>query len=398
MSRKTIFLKIAIPIIIIIVGIILMKALVSRRPAPNREVKTDPGILVRVLKAERENTEIIVKGAGTVESAQEVSIIPQVSGRIVYAAPDLDVGGFFDKDAILFEIEDTDYRLALERAMSARAKAEYELATIESQAQIARSEWERINKDNDPPPNPLVLYGPQLKSANASLASASAQVEQARLDLERTKIKAPFNARVRSENIESGQYVKSGSSVVLLAGTKTAEIAVPMPIDDLRWLKIPRRGKRQNGASASVQLNVGGESYEWHGRVVRSTGEVDPKSRMMELIVEVKDPYGLKDKNNSMRPALAAGTFVDVHIKGRMIEDVFVIPRTALRDNSTVWVMDKENKLRIKTVVPLRMEKEKVIIAEGIDNSDMIVLTNISGAADSMKLRPLKERGNGVEE
>jgi multidrug efflux pump subunit AcrA (membrane-fusion protein) len=362
MSRKTIFLKIAIPIIIIIVGIILMKALVSRRPAPNREVKTDPGILVRVLKAERENTEIIVKGAGTVESAQEVSIIPQVSGRIVYAAPDLDVGGFFDKDAILFEIEDTDYRLALERAMSARAKAEYELATIESQAQIARSEWERINKDNDPPPNPLVLYGPQLKSANASLASASAQVEQARLDLERTKIKAPFNARVRSENIESGQYVKSGSSVVLLAGTKTAEIAVPMPIDDLRWLKIPRRGKR------------------------------------MELIVEVKDPYGLKDKNNSMRPALAAGTFVDVHIKGRMLEDVLVIPRTALRDNSTVWIMDKENKLRIKTVVPLRMEKEKVIIAEGIDNSDMIVLTNISGAADSMKLRPMKEWGNGVEE
>ena len=398
MSLKTKFLKIIIPVIILLVGIVIMKVLTSGRSEPKKEIKKIPGVLARVIKAERGNTEIILKGTATVEAAQKISIIPQVSGLVTHAAPDLVVGGFFKKDAILFEIEDTDYRLALERAMSSRAKAEYELATIESQASIARSEWERINKDNDDAPNPLVLYEPQLRSAKAALASALAQVERARLDIERTKIKAPFSARVRTENIESGQYVKSGSSVITLAGTDTAEIAVPMPIKDLRWLEIPRRGIRQNGASASVQLKVGGESYKWHGRVVRSTGEVDPKSRMMELIVEVKDPYGLKDKNNSTRPALAAGTFVDVHIKGRMLEDVFVIPRTALRDNSTVWVMDKENKLRIKTVAPLRMEKEKVIIAEGIDNGDMIVLTNISGAADGMKLRPMKEWGNGVDE
>ena len=398
MSGKTKLLKIAVPIIIILIGIIIMLALVSGRPAPDREVKTDPGILVRVLKAERKSTEIIVKGAGTVESSQEVSVIPQVSGRIVYAAPDLDVGGFFEKDALLFEIEDIDYRLASERAMSSRAKAEYELAKIESQARIARAEWELINKDNNTAPNPLVLYGPQLRNAKAALASAAAQVEQTKLDIERTKIKAPFSARVRSENIGAGQYVKSGNTVAILAGTDTAEIAVPIPIKDLQWLKIPRRGKKQNRTSASVQLKVGSESYEWQGRVVRSTGEVDRKSRMMELIVEVKDPYGLKDKNNSTRPALAAGTFVDVHIKGRMLEDVFVIPRTALRDHSTVWIMDKENRLRVKTVVPLRIEKEKVIIAEGIDNGDMIVLTNISGAADGMKLRQMKEWGNGVDE
>jgi RND family efflux transporter MFP subunit len=398
MSLKTKFLKIIIPVIILLVGIVIMKVLTSGRSEPKKEIKKIPGVLARVIKAERGNTEIILKGTATVEAAQKISIIPQVSGLVPNAAPDLVVGGFFKKDAILFEIEDTDYRLALERAMSSRAKAEYELATIESQASIARSEWERINKDNDDAPNPLVLYEPQLRSAKAALASALAQVEQARLDIERTKIKAPFSARVRTENIESGQYVKSGNSVITLAGTDTAEIAVPMPIKDLRWLKIPRRGKRQNGASASVQLKVGGESYKWHGRVMRSTGEVDPKSRMMELIVEIKDPYGLKDKINSTRPALAAGTFVDVDIKGRMLEDVFVIPRTALRDNSTVWVMDKENKLRIKTVAPLRMEKEKVIIAEGIDNGDMIVLTNISGAADGMKLRPMKEWGNGVDE
>jgi RND family efflux transporter MFP subunit len=390
MNRKTKLLKIAVPIIIILVGIIIMKALVSRRPTPNREVKADPGILVRVLKAERENTEIIVKGAGTVESAQEVSVIPQVSGRIVYAAPDLDVGGFFEKDAVLFQIEETDYKLALERAISSRAKAEYELATIESQARIARSEWERMNKGNDTTPNPLVLHEPQLRSAKAELASASAQIQQAMLDLERTKLKAPFNARIRSENIDIGQYVRSGTSVALLSGTDIAEIAVPFPLDQLRWLKIPRHGERQNGANASVHMNFSGTRYTWYGHVVRSTGEVDPKNRMMQLIVEINDPYGLKRNKDTYHPILAAGSFVEVQIRGRTFKDVFIIPRTAFRDNSTVWVMDKENKLQIKKVIPLRLEREKVIIREGINDGVMIVLTNISGAADGMKLRTIK--------
>jgi RND family efflux transporter MFP subunit len=390
MNRKNMFLKIAIPVIIIIAGFVIMKALISGRPEPAKEVRENPGILVEVFKAEKADTQVMVKGTGAVESAQEVTLIPQVSGRIVYAAPNLNVGGYFKKDAILFEIENTDYKLALERAKSAWAKAEYDLATIESQAQIARSEWDQINRDSSTPANPLVLYEPQLKSSRAALASASAQVEQAKLDLERTKIKAPFNARIRSENIDPGQYVKSGNSVAVLAGTDTAEIAVPLSLAELQWLEIPRHGERLNGADASVHLHISGNTYTWDGRVVRSTGEVNPKSRMMQLIVEIKDPYGLNKKKDTASPSLAAGTFVEVHIKGKTLKEVFIIPRTSLRDNRTIWVMDKENKLRIKNVTPLRMERENVIISKGIAEGDMIVKTNISGAADGMKLRRMK--------
>jgi RND family efflux transporter MFP subunit len=392
MSQKTGFIKIVVPVLIIIAGIIIMKILISSRPTPEKEVKKDPGILVEVITAERENIAVMVKGTGTVEAAQEVSIIPQVSGRITYTASLLNVGGFFEKEEVLFEVEDTDYRLALERAMSSKAKAEFELATMESQARIARTEWVQINKNNGTPPNPLVLYEPQLKSARAELASASAQVEQAQIDLERTRIKAPFNARIRSENIDIGQFVTSGSSVAVLAGTDTAEIAVPLPLDDLRWLTIPRHGERQNGADASVHMKIGNDVYTWQGQVVRSTGEVDSKSRMMQLVVEIKDPYGLKNKKADDRPALAAGTFVDVHIKGRMLENVFILERTAFRDNSTVWIMDKENKLLIKKVAPLRVQGEKVIISEGINDGELIVKTNISGAADGMKLRLMKDQ------
>lgn len=389
MSTKAKLIKIGVPIALIVIGFIIMKALVSLHPTAVKEAKIEPGILVEVLMAKKEEAAMTVKGTGTVKAAQEISVIPQVSGEVVFTAPGLNVGGFFEKGAVLFSIDDTDYRLALKQAQSSKANAEYELAKIKGQAEIARNEWAKINKGNELTPNPLVLYEPQLKSAKAALASSSAKVDQAKLDLTRTEIKAPFNTRIRSENIEIGQYVKSGSSVAVLAGSDMAEIAVSLTTEQLRWLDIPLHGERQNGADAMASLNIGGTIYKWEGHVVRSTGEVDQKSRMMQVIVEITDPYELKE-NTGGRPTLAAGSFVEVVIKGKKLKDVFVIPRTAFRDNSTVWTMDKESMLKIKNVKTLRLERDRVIISEGINEGDIIVLTNLSGAANGMKLRTIK--------
>ncbi len=385
-------IKILIPIIIIIAGIVIMVVLVAIRPEPIKEVKADPGVLVKLFEVKKTSVPIVVKGTGTVTSAEEVSINPQVSGLVTRVSPEFAVGGFFLKDEILFEIEDTDYLLALDRSTASRAKAEYELATIESQARIARAEWERLNRDNNEQPNPLVLFEPQLKNAISALASVDASVKQAVLDLERTKIKAPFNCRVRSESIDPGQYVRSGTSVAVLAGTDYAEIYAPLSMDDLQWLIIPRSGDNITGSPVVVSFKTGKKINEWRGRLVRSTGEVDPRTRMMKLVVLINDPYGLKDESDSLRPSLAEGTFVEVRFMGRELDNVFVIPRTAFRDNSSVWVIDDDNKLYIKKTVPLRIEREKVIIREGLSEGDRIVLTNISGAADGMRLRVIENK------
>jgi RND family efflux transporter MFP subunit len=390
MLNKKTAKKIIIPLIIILASFVIMKLLIADRPEPKKEVRRDPGILVQVMKAERNDIEVVIHGTGTVEAAEEISIIPQVSGRIIYASPNLDVGGFFKTGELLFEIEDTDYRLALERSLSVRSKAEYELASIESQAQIARAEWARINTNNNIPPNPLVLFEPQLKSAKSELASATASVKQAKLDLERTKMKSPFNSRVRSENIDLGQYVKNGTGVAVLAGTDTAEISVPLSLDDISWLRVPHRAETATGSPATVFLNIRNKQYEWQGSVVRSTGEVDTKSRMMQLVVEISDPYGLARKQ-TLHPTLAVGTFVDVSIKGKKLKNVFVIPRMALRDDSTIWIMDKDSGLQIREITPVRIERENIIVSDGINDGDLIILSNISGAANGMKLRSMEQ-------
>ena len=387
MSQKNTFLKIIIPVLVIAAGAAVMMGLSSSRTEPKKEIRKDLGVLVRTVEAAKQDEKIIVRGSGTVKASQVVSVIPQVSGSITYLSPDMVVGGHFKKDDLLFRIEDVDYVLGLEQAKAARAKAEYDLATIESRADIARSEWERLNLDDQTEPNPLVLYGPQMANARAALASANAAVEQSKLALERTKVKAPFNVRVKSESLDIGQYVKSGNSIAVLAGTDTVEINVPLPPEDLHWLNIPLHGRKLNGPDAFVSVNIGGQTYEWPGHILRSTGEVDPKSRMMQVVIEVRDPYGLINKTDTARPALVIGTFVDVKISGRMLEGVFRIPRVAIRDNSTVWIMEKDNKLRIRSVTPLRFEKETVILSKGLADGDRIVLTNISGAANGMRLR-----------
>jgi RND family efflux transporter MFP subunit len=392
MSLKQKLFKIGLPIIIILLGFGVFVLLKSLRQEPQKEIRQDLGALVDVFTVENQDWQVTVSGTGTVQAAQEISIIPQTSGEVIYVSPSMEEGGFFSKDEVLLKIDSTDYQLALEQAKATESKAELNLATIESWSRVARAEWERIKQVDEDEPNPLVVYEPQLKNARAELASAKAAVKQAELNLERTEIQAPFNCRIRSENVDIGQYVRAGSSVAVVAGTDSAEVIVPLPLDELRWLDVPMKGSQKKGSLATIHMEINGKDYDRQGRIVRTTGEVDPMSRMTKVVIEVQDPYGLLHEGNA-RKALVSGSFIDVSIKGGRLKDVFLVPRTSVRDNDTVWIMDKDNLLKIQNVQIVRYERENVLVKDSLKDGDRIVLTNISGAADGMKLR-VAQKGN----
>lgn len=387
MSKKTVLLKIALPIAVIIAGFAGMQIMVHSRAAPKKEVKESRGALVEVQNVQKRNLPVVVTGTGTVGPSQEASITSQVGGKVTYLAPGFVVGGLFAKGDLLFKIEDTDYRLAIDKAKAALTKAEFDLAMVEGQARVARIEWDRLKHEEKSDPNPLVLYEPQLKNARANVEAAKAALAQTELDLARTSVFAPFACLIRSEEIDLGQYVTIGKSVAKVAGTGAAEIVVPLPLEELQWIAIPRKGKKGNGLPAKVKLTVGDRVLTWKGRVVRSLGEVDPRGRMARVVVAVADPYNLeKGRGRDLRD-LEIGMFVDVEIAGKELSGVFTIPRFALRDGDTVWTMDEERTLRIKPVTVIRKEQDKIIVRDGLEEGDQVVLTNISGAAEGMKLR-----------
>ena len=384
-------IKIVLPILIILAGFAVMQTLVLRRPAPQKEIKNHPGVLTEVTKVSMEDRKISIFGTGTVKARHETTLTPQVSGVITFISPNLVSGGFFKKGELLFKIENLDYKLAVDRARATIAQAELELAKEESNARVAGIEWQRMAKQNSDLPNSLVLYEPQLKKARAKVLSAEAELKQAELNLHRTLVTAPFNCRVRHENIDLGQYVRAGVSVGTVAGTDMAEVEVPLPLEELQWIDVPRQGSKKLGPSATLKITAGSQIFTWNGRVVRSLGELDPKSRMARVVVAVNDPYQLHNQSKKGKPDLEIGMFVEVVINGDTLSDVIPIPWRALRHESTVWVVDEENKLRIRNVNVVRRERETLLIREGLKAGELLVLTTLPGAADGMKLRPLEQ-------
>ncbi len=392
MKKDSKALKIILPVAILLAGFLVMMILVKGRPEQKKVQRQAPAMLVEVMEAQATDTNAMVHATATVSAAREITIVPQVSGVVTSVEKDFVAGGFFKKGQMLFTIDETDYSLALKSAEAARAKALHTLETVRSRADIAGQEWEILDNGKGEKPNPLVLYEPQLKEAEAALGSADATVKLAELKLSRTRLRAPFDARVRSENIDVGQYIGLGSQVAVLAGTETAEVVVPLQKEELEWVALPGPGARSGGSPAEVSMGQGTGKATWTGSVVRSLGEVDPRSRMVSVVVEVIDPYGIKGRAKSSEKLLN-GSFVDVSIMGRGLSGVFILSRTVLREGSTIWVMDKEGKLRIKKVGVLRTEKDRVIIDSGLVEGDNIVLTRISGAADGLRLRTMSATG-----
>lgn len=385
MSRKEKIIKIGAPILILLIGFGLMRLLIALRQNPEKQARPESGILVEVLPVAQVAHPVLVAATGTVQPRREVNLTPQVGGRVVWKAENLVAGGFFRAGELLFRIEPVDYELALIRAQAALAKAENALATTENRAAIAREEWEALNPGAGEP-DPLVVYEPQLKEARGNLAAARADLAQAELSLARTELRAPFNCRVRSEQVEIGQYLKDGVGAAVLVGTDRAEVVAPLPLAELAWLDIPGPNEQRRGATALVRLEVAGRVHQWSGAVTRSLGEADSLGRMLRVAVEIDDPYNLQTADRN-QPDLVPGMFVELSLAGKVLPQVVVLPRRAVRENGVVWLVDESNRLRLRPVEISRAERDLVIIKSGLAAGERVVLTDIAGAAAGMLLR-----------
>jgi len=383
-----------LPLLVIVIALGLTFVLLKSRKTPKPHETPYLGPLVEVAELVKTNRQVIVSGTGSAQSRYEVGITPQVKGRVSELSPQMVAGGTFLKGDLLFAIEDIDYQLAIALAQSSLAQTELELLRNENLADLARKEWHALNTDSALEPNPLVVYEPQLKSARAQRDAAQANVKQAELNLERTRVFAPFDCYVRSEQLEIGQFLNTGAPVAIVAGTDQMEIVVPLSLDEIVWLQVPRKGTKQRGSLAKVELQSGGRTFHWQGEITRALGEIDPRNRMARVVVTVNDPFTKDTEKTNLLNDLLPGMFVNVQILGEELSGVISVPRGAMHDNDTIWVIDDENRLHIREVDILRRERDEVLIRSGLEANEKIVLTNLSGAAEGMLLRPKMRETN----
>ncbi|RME34468.1 MAG: efflux RND transporter periplasmic adaptor subunit, partial [Deltaproteobacteria bacterium] len=306
--------------------------MVKLRKAPERKTPPFTGVLVETVRVQPETVPVVIEATGTVQPRQRAEVVPQVSGKVVRLSPKLVTGGFVSKGEELFALEDIDYRLAVQRAEADVSRQRVEVATLKARAEVARREWQRLHPGEEP--SPLTVYQPQLEGARAALKAAEAGLDQARINLARTRVSAPFDAYIQNEQVDLGQYARAGTAMATLVGTDSVEIIVPLALDDLDWLDVPAQpGGR--GSRAEVLLKLQKGERIWPGWIDRALAEIDAAGRMMRVAVVVKDPYGLKGGAGSS--PLAVGSFVRVRLQGHALDNAYRLPARALRQGDIVW-------------------------------------------------------------
>ncbi len=393
MSKIRLALMGGLPLLVLVMGGWAAKTMIDSYEEPQPEPIIVEPPLVRVIPAERTNLTLIVRAEGTVAPRTESQLVPEISGRVVEVSPSLAAGGFFEKGDVLLRIESRIYELAFTRAEAAIEQARLRLTLEQQEAAVARREWEALGSGE---PSPLLFREPQIAEVESSLRAAEATLEQARYDLERTVLHAPFTGRVRSKQVDVGQFVQRGASLATLYSVDVAEVRLPIPNSELEFCNLPLayRDESSPAAGPAVKLTAqfAGQEHTWRGRIVRTEGEIDPRTRMVNAVAQVQDPYARG--NNSRRPPLAVGMFVQAEIEGIRVRDVIRAPRTALREGNLIYVVDRQNRLQFREVVPLRAERDVVLIKEGLEEDELICLSPLEAAVNGMSVRTVQEAGS----
>jgi RND family efflux transporter MFP subunit len=378
-----------VPLLVVLTAVVGAFLLVATAPSVEN-VTPDRAIpAVRTLAPTASSVTLTVRSQGTVAPRTESAVVPEVSGRVVWVSPALVSGGFFLKGETLLRIDPRDYEMARNRAKSSVARAEGEAEFAESELARQRRLSER-----------KVASSQQLSSAQradhvarADLADARVALEQAEWDLARIEITAPFEGRVREESVDVGQFVSRGAAIASIYATDYAEIRLPVADDQLAYLRLPgmREASEDEGPIVRLHARFAGAEREWLGRVVRTEGEIDPRSRMVHVVARVEHPYQVGDDSNDVRAPLAVGLFVQAEIEGPVVEDVIVVPRYAMRDDSNILVVDAEDRLRIRAVEVLRIDRDEVLIRSNLAAGERICISPIQIVVEGMPVKPVAE-------
>lgn len=358
---------------------------------PERAIQT-----VRTISAEPRTIRYSVRTQGTVAPRTEADLVPEVSGRVVWVAPSLVPGGFFEQGDPLLRLERRDFELAVkrQRASVRRSQSELEFAASE------RKRRQGLSDAGVASPSQLAEAQRSWAVADANLIDARAALEQAERDLARTEIAAPFDGRVRDEQVDAGQFVARGNAIARIYATDYAEIRLPIPDEQLAFLDFPDPRRVEGLAAAEgpvviLSATFAGRRHEWRGRVVRTEGEIDARSRMVHAVARVKAPYRVGDDD---RPPLAVGLFVEAEIVGPEARDVIVVPRYAMREDSKILIVDAQSRLRTKRVEVLRIDRDEVLVQGPLAEGERICVSPIQVVVEGMVVRAVEEHaGEGLD-
>ncbi|MCP3872626.1 MAG: efflux RND transporter periplasmic adaptor subunit [Desulfobacteraceae bacterium] len=373
-------IKIFLPICLIAAGITGWYYFKSKESKMKRKPPKQQAVAVEIISMELGNYQCSVRSMGMVKPDREVILKSKVSGEVVSVSSKFVQGGQMKKGETLLTIDDSDYKIEVQKAQSVLDKALSDLAIEKGSQKIAKEELKLINEASfgQVKATDLALRKPQLIQAKASIDSARADLNKAKLNLSRTKVLVPFNALILDKQVNLGSLVTTQGILATLVDVDTFRVEALVPPDRLAAIMIDEN----YGSKAIIHSQYSKQT--WGGKVVRTTGKITTKSRMAGVIILVPDPLGLNRPEKGSQ--LLLGDHVDVEIVGETIKNVFSIPREILRDDNTVWVYNS-GFLEIRQVSLAWKSDGQVYIDSGIKSKDKVITTDLAAPIQGMALQ-----------
>lgn len=352
----------------------------AKRTGASRE----SAMLVDVVEVERGDYRPRIIAMGTVEPSRDIVLSPRVEGMITTVHAPFQPGAFVPEGEVLLEIDPADYANSLRQRESDLKRAQAALTLELGRRQAAAQGFELLEREVAEKDRSLVLREPQLETARADVEAAEAMVGQARLDLERTRIRAPFDAHVLDREANTGSQVSPGDSLGRLVGVEEYWIEATVPLAQIPWLEFA--DEDGEGTKVSIRNRSAWSPGEKRaGRLLTLVGALDERTRLARVIVSVSDPLGVLDPG-AEKPRLIVGTFVETEMAARMLENVVRLDRAHLHQDDTVRLM-RDGKLAIRTVGVAFRDAEHAYIRDGLETGDLVVTTKLSTVVEGAGLR-----------
>ena len=380
-----------------VVAAALFVAVMMNLLAPGADKSPEPeaAIAVKTMLVKSADLAVRVESQGVAKARTKTSLVSEVSGAVLRVSDNFVVGGTFQAGDMLMALDPTDYEVALQRAearlMSVKAAMEFERA----RSVQAAKEWAMTGRPQSEAPL-LALRRPYLLEAEANLLQAQSEVRQAKIKLEKTVIKAPYAGMVANKLADVGQFVTAGTRVGEAFAIDYVEVRLPLTERDLSMMGSLLS---QNLTDKTVLLSgaVDGINTSWQAAIVRSEGVVSELNRAQYLVARLADPYGLKvDQGNKSVP-LRVGTFVKASIEGKVLKDVFQIPRSALLEGSRVGLIDSEQLLKIVSVTVAHADDQYYYLSNGLTEGMEIVISALGTPIEGLKLRVRNDLTAGTQ-
>lgn len=358
------------------IALFVVLAMLKSTPLPSNPPK--PFQEVETITARKQDLKVAILAQGTIEPASVTRAAAEVEGTVIAVSPEFKVGGNFKAGDVLLEIDPSDYKAALAQAEASLAEAKLKLAEEEMRAVQAKRDWDHLARPGQNP-NDLALRIPQLEAARTGVAAMEAAVAKANRELERTKLRAPYDGRIREKLVDIGTHVGKAGPLAEFYATGTLEVRLPVPRQDAAFFDL-------NGQEITLRESSG-QAREWTAIIDRTEGEIQRESRSIIVVARI---------DGKAPNAPLPGQFVHTEIGGRVIPDVVRVPRRAFATSDHVMVVGDGHTVTTRLVKVLRTEKDDVLVSEGIADGEQLCVTALTAVIEGMEVKVVSRDGKVV--